>query len=99
MNDEEEEILFQCESCGKEFPADPDTMIEAGFGPIIVPENEDEDTQAEFTPDELAHMSEDELSELGLNPDTRDALLRGEDVMVGGICLCRDCQQRARESQ
>jgi hypothetical protein len=97
MNDDEEEILFQCEGCGKEFPADPDTMIEAGFGPIFTTESKDEDTQAEFSLEDLAQMDEDELAEIGLNPDTREALLRGEDVMVGGICLCRDCQRKVRE--
>lgn len=88
-----EDIKFKCEECGKEFDPDPDTMRELHIGSELVPE-EDTTISELPSPEELSSMSEFHLSELGLTTDDRDKLLRGEDVVVGAICVCKECQDR-----
>jgi len=100
-----DEIKFTCEECGKQFDPDPDTMLELHLGPEPCPcceggeahqeelEKAVEDGEA-FTADQLAAMSEDHLKEIGLTPEDRDKLLRGETITTGAICICKECQDR-----
>jgi len=52
-----------------------------------------------ITGEQLAAMSEYELKERGLTPEDRDKLLNGEEITVGGMCICQACQDRMAEEQ
>ncbi len=96
----EEEIKFTCSVCGKEFPADPDTMVEVGFSAMQLKEGEESPEECEaIGKDELESMGEYQLSELGLTPEIREKLLRGEDVTTGAECMCLECQDKMLEDE
>lgn len=95
-----EELMFTCEICGKQFPPDPDTMVEAGLSPVLIPEGSEPPADLEFIPKEdLEFASEETLAEMGLTPEQRDALLRGEEVTTGGMCICAECQDAALKAE
>lgn len=80
-----QDLQFRCEVCRTEFPADPDTMLE--FRVSL------EHPGRPFTPEELEAFDELHLSAFGLDDDSRQKLLEGEMVTVGG-CMCKACQER-----
>lgn len=92
-----DQVQFRCQECGRTFDPDPDTMLESELGAEVVSEAE-ADEMAELgtgiLAEDLAEADEDELRELGLTPAQRDALLRGESVPFGGLCICKECQDK-----
>jgi hypothetical protein len=90
---------FKCQICGKEFPADPDCMVEAGFSPVLESDDdiELEDDEEIIDEDQLKKMSEYELNEIGLSLEDRDKLLNGEDITTGGMCICKECQDKMED--
>ena len=101
-------IKFKCDSCGKEFDADPDTMVEVHMGGSC-PCCDEKISKAEadrliesgeaISAERLERMTEYELQEIGLTPQERDALLRGEQITTGGACICKECQDRMAGEQ
>jgi len=94
-----DELQFTCSECGKQFDPDPDSMVEVHWSAAVVPEEQAEE-MVSVTPEELETKSDYELQEMGLTPEIRDKLLSGEeDVTSGGICICRECQDRMEAEQ
>lgn len=102
-----EELKFTCEECGKEFDPDPDSMVELKIGgecPHCEGHSHEEveamlERGEAITGAELAAMSDAELKEHGITPADREKLLLGKTVAVGGMCICRECQDRLAEEQ
>lgn len=97
-----DELQFVCAECGKHFAADPDSMRELMIGPDLVSDGEAAEaceSGEAIDRDDLEAMDADELAAIGLTPEKREALLRGEHVAVGGICLCTECQDRLAAEQ
>ena len=77
-------MLFTCELCGRQFEPTPDAMIEWENG-LVQTDADGIELQ------DLATAGAEELEDIGLTPDQRDAVLRGEVVKTGG-CVCLQCQ-------
>jgi len=77
-----DELKFKCEICGKEFDADPDTMLECTVDVNVL----DEETG------EPIDLSPEELTELIADISTDDP----EIAMFsrGAICMCVECQNK-----
>lgn len=88
-----EDVKFTCGECGKEIEPDPDTMVEWEIGPVYVRE---EDVECGVSVEKLAEMPEYDLKALGITPEQRDALMRGEAIKFGG-CVCHDCMKDMEE--
>ena len=105
--DQSEQLTFTCEECGKQFDPDPDAMVELQMGAECpccdgVDHAEVErmlESGEAITAEQLAELDEEELKELGLTTADREKLLNGEPVGIGGMCLCRECQDRLAEEQ
>lgn len=96
-----DEIKFTCQECGKEFDPDPDTMLEEHLGAECV-ECDSAGLATDgnlITGEELAAMTDGELREIGLTPEGRERLFAGEDVVTGGVCICKECQDRMEAEQ
>lgn len=93
MSIDNEEIQFLCSVCGKEFDPDPDTMVEFHLTPVRVRANDEIEA---LTLDDIRDLDSDDLQEIGLTEEARDAMLRGEETTVGG-CICIACQDEALE--
>lgn len=92
-----DDIKFTCSECGQEFEPQPDTMFELEFGPVALTEEEAEaldETGQAISREDLEQASDEELLEWGITGQERDAMLDGESVATGGICVCLDCQDR-----
>jgi hypothetical protein len=86
-----EEIQFHCGVCQKEFPADPDTMLEFEIHPLKeggIPAS----TGVNIRHDDVETLTALEAAAFGLDESDRQKLLRGESVKVGG-CICIECQE------
>jgi len=97
-----DEIQFTCSECGKQFPADPDAMVEMHMGVEARPSWEaDKLTESGEAIEaiDLEQATPEDLKAAGITPEQRDALLKGENVTVGGVCICRECQDRLGEEQ
>lgn len=93
---------FTCEECGRRFDPDPDTMLESVLSPVLLPEDQaarEIEEGLALSAEDLAKADASELKALGLTPEQRDALLRGESVAAGGICICKECQDRLADEQ
>lgn len=90
-----EEVQFTCGECGKQFDPDPDAMVEWNIAPVWVRE---EDAEEGIPPEELKEMQECDLKAIGITPEQRDALLRGETIAMGG-CVCRECMEEMVQQQ
>lgn len=86
-----DEIKFKCEECGKEFDPDPNSMVE-----MIISEDE---TQIDENEDENEPYKNFPVEEIELSLQEMDALSRGEEVAVGGMCICTECQDKLGEEQ
>ena len=95
-------LTFTCQICGKDFPADPDTMVESGMSGVCTnPDcdcHEDIPEDEILTADQLATMSDYALSEIGLTPTQRDELLATGEVTTGGMCICKPCQDAGQQA-
>lgn len=103
-----DDLKFLCEVCGKQFDPDPGSMVEVLMhgecpcceGGLSRQEAEKLTESGEaIAADQLAAMNEEELREIGLTPEERDRLLAGEDIAIGGACICRECQDRLAAEQ
>lgn len=75
-----DELKFKCEVCGKEFVADPNTMIECSVDVNIL----DEETG------EIIDLSDEEREEL-----IKDVADDDPEIAMfskGAICMCVECQ-------
>ncbi len=92
-----DELQFICAECGKRFDPDPDTMLESVLSPVLLPEGEatrEIEEGLALSAKELVEADSQDLEQLGITAEQRDALLRGEQVSAGGICICKACQDR-----
>lgn len=91
--------IFTCDECGKDFPADPETMVEEGVSAHhdIVPGEEwkHDGHTPELSPEDREKVK----GELGVSDEELDRILSGEMVTIGGICICKPCQDQMLESQ
>jgi hypothetical protein len=80
----EDEIYFKCEVCGKNFPADPNTMLEcsANFR-ALDPETGQITELDEETKKEIFEATKDD-PEIG-------------PFLKGAICICVECQDKLAE--
>lgn len=95
-----EEIQFRCQECGRAFEPTPDAMVEVEIGPALLPTHQAqamEEAGQCLTAADLQEADEDQLKEWGLTPAQRDAMLKGEAVTTGGMCICIECQDRLAE--
>lgn len=77
-------------------------MVEVEISPDLVLENEaDEMADAGkcLTEDDLRNAEAEQLQAWGLSEKDRDAMLSGEGVVIGGMCICLECQDRLAEEQ
>lgn len=81
-----------CELCERVFIADPDAFMEVGLSCEWVKEEAPEVGEV-ISEEELRGMTAEDLKANGISAADRDALLRGEDVITGAICLCRECRE------
>ncbi len=101
MESTESDIVFTCALCGKDFPPDPLTMVEAGFSSCSdSPDCECGCSGAGLGDDgisfdDLAAMNEYQLSEIGLTLSQRDELLKNGEITSGGMCICLECQDES----
>lgn len=90
------EIQFKCEFCEKEFPADPETMIEwemkAEYFQGAVTD------EMGITQADLESANEFALKAIGITEDQRKTLLSGGEIKYGG-CICIECQDAMEENQ
>lgn len=89
MTEEDFDVRFTCELCGEKFEPTPDAMIEWEMGPQWVKAKSDSDIF--ITHQDLMEMDNGDLKAVGITPEQRDAMLRGETVKMGG-CICLRCQ-------
>ena len=90
-----DEIKFQCQECGKTFDPDPAAMVESEMAPQLTSASEAdrlEDAGAVITTEMLAAATDEDLAEWGLTSEDRAAMLAGEAVTTGGMCICLECQ-------
>lgn len=88
-----EEIQFTCCECQKQFDPDPDCVLLEQVDAQFVPEDgsDPEPLDAfELTQDER----EDAKKQLGINDEQLNQILMGEAATVGGITICKECQDR-----
>jgi hypothetical protein len=100
--------MFTCDWCGKEFPADPDTMTESGFSAVHAddedpaeawkgePDHEHEPLTMKFE-DAPAEMIEHMKSQMGLSDAECKELIETGHVEAGASCVCIECQDKALE--
>jgi hypothetical protein len=93
-----EELKFKCEECGKEFEPDPDSMVEMHLSATMLSIDE-ETPHGAIDAEELNAMSKDDLKENGLTEEDRQKLLAGEELTIGGCCICKECQDFMSEEQ
>ena len=88
-----EEIQFTCSECKRQFDPDPDCVLvlqadaAMDFGDGAEPEPCDD---CELSPEDR----EDAKAEFGVNDEELDLMLAGNPVDVGGIIICKDCQDK-----
>lgn len=101
-----EELKFVCQECGREFDPDPDSMVEIhirGECPCCESGLTEDDLSkmleegTAITAEQLLEMNEEELKEVGLSVQDKEKLLMGEDVVSGGMCICKECQDSLAE--
>lgn len=88
-----DEIKFKCEECGKEFDPNPDTMIE-----MIISEDACEEVEIDDEESNEPYKNYP-VEEINLSLQEMDALSRGEEVPVGGMCICIECQDKLEKEQ
>jgi len=97
----EDEVKFTCEECGKQFDPDPLTMHELNLSLVQVPKEEAErlaeQGSAIFFED--LDSAAPELKERGLSDKDIETLKNGGTVALEGICICRECQDEALRAQ
>jgi hypothetical protein len=76
-----EDILFTCEICQKQFPADPETMLECRADFTLKDPVTGEDCP--LPDDEQRAISEQMESDPEVAP-----------FLKGAICVCHECQKR-----
>lgn len=95
-----EEIQFTCSECQKQFDPDPDWVLVEEIDAIIEPSGCDED--CDCCPAEghaLSPESREEVkANLGINDDELNEILRGGKVAVGGVIICKECQDQLAEA-
>lgn len=94
---EPDEIQFTCSVCGKEFPADPDTMVESGYIPLRLEEGEGSKEVAGLTEEDIKNLTPEDLIHWGITPEQHAAMLKGELVPTGASCICKECQDELLE--
>ena len=73
-------------------------MLETMLGPMRegeIPEDEVErmlDEGSAICGEDLSELGKPELNQLAITETQRLALLRGETVVAGAICICMECQ-------
>lgn len=87
------EALFTCQRCGKEFPPEPDAVVESGFEPACVCCDGVHEDEIHVTVEEMQNATDEQLREWGLTRQQQQALLRGEAVETAAI-LCKECQDQ-----
>lgn len=75
---------FTCDDCGKEFPANPETMVETGIA--VEPGHSLEPQDREGVKDEM-DLTDAQLDEL---------MTRGF-ITTGAACICIECQDKEDE--
>lgn len=96
-----DEIKFKCEECGKEFEPDPDTMLEVELISQHITEEQLEELKelVEQNPEEFKQLTDEGMPDIikNISPEDRERLKNGESVPVGGICICKECQDKLLE--
>lgn len=82
---------FRCQICGGEFDPDPRMICDGGWD-IVIPEGALTEG-SDLTPDDVAEMDDAELVTVGIEPEDRAKILRGESVTTT-FCICLECQDR-----
>jgi hypothetical protein len=89
-DDEDNDVLFTCELCGKQFEPTPDAMVEWEWGPeLLTPEQSQ--SLAHLTVEDLEEMEHLDYQAVGLTKNEVQKLLNGDRVKKGG-CVCLQCQ-------
>ncbi len=99
--------MFTCDWCGKEFPADPRTMMESGFSAEFEPEDNAAESWKGEAPERIpARIKYEDAppeiitqmkNEMGLNDEQVKELLETGGVTSGASCVCIECQDNAEE--
>lgn len=92
-----DKLKFRCDSCGKEFDADPDCMVEVEILACTEPEPGEEWKTPEPHPHPILLSAEDReraKKEHGWTDEQLDRALSGEPV-ESGACICKECQDKA----
>jgi hypothetical protein len=92
-----DDIQFTCSECRKEFDPDPDCVMVLRADAAM---DYGEGTEPEPCNDcELSlEDREDAKKELGVSDEELDRMLAGEAVDVGGIIICKECQDKLAEA-
>lgn len=92
---------FTCSECNKDFPADPDCVLESFIGvecemdPADSWKQQPAPRRVELSPEDR----EAAKAELDLTDAELDRVLAGEPVVNGGVIICKECQDRLCEEQ
>lgn len=98
----EEELLFECSECGKKFPPDPDSIHEVEMGSILMPESvaqEEVEKGNAMSIEEAKKLTDEDLKQMDMSRDDLNKIIRGEDVAVGGVCICPECMDNLSKEQ
>jgi hypothetical protein len=89
MNDE---LQFQCQVCGEAFEAESEAMIEVHFT-AEEESPEEEESRRGSSGSRLHDELEEQLRLIDLTEEDQEKLMAGEEVVIGAVCLCRECRE------
>lgn len=99
LNEDHEGLKFKCEECGKEIDPDPDCMVELQLD-LEHEMEEGEEWKGECSAPELSLEDREKVkSAYQIDDATLDKVLSEGTASIGGVCVCKSCQNQAHLEQ